>query len=179
MVRHFVLSFILLLFMVAGLQADDAWTAWGLTGDGADHALTARLGRAFGQFELGGQLSWFTAEPEWGPEPDVAGGFGIFHIDELVTFDDPSPDNFWEEWLHRFVGRPYVGIEGLVPTDGSDRTILINYLAGTLITLAEDEQTAPDWRLAVTVEYAAGQAVASDEDHSDAMVRIGMRYATK
>ena len=174
--KRIMLSIVLLLFMVAGARANGGLTLWGITGDGADHAITARVGWTVDKVEAGACVSWFTAEPEWGPEPDVYGAYGIFHVNEFVDFDDPSPNSLWEDWLHRLVGRPYIGLEGLIPCDGHDRTILINYLVGTLITLAEDADTQPDFRLGRVVEYKAGQAVASAADHSDSLVAVGLRY---
>lgn len=140
----------------------DGVTFWGLTGDGANHVIATRLGLVRDRVEAGGTIKGYTARPKWGPEIDAAGGYMIFHINEFVTVTDPLPNAAWENFLHRFMARPYVGIEAVVPTQGSQRTMEINWLTGTMIS------TDANMRRALVIEYSVGQS-----DPSNQVVSIG------
>lgn len=171
--KWIVVLIVALLLVPMNAKATDGVAVWGLAGDGADHSanflagLIRDLGK--GEAEVGVSIAWFTAEPEWGPEPDAVGPYFAYHLEELMQISDVSPDGLWEGMLHALVGKPYLRIEGLFPCDGPDRTIGINYMAGTLVALNED------FTWAIALEYKAGQAVASAGDHSDSMFLVGAR----
>ncbi len=153
---------VMIVMLVASVTSakdpNNGLTTWVLTADGADHAVTARVGWIEKFFEFGGAVRYWDWTPEWGPQPEAAGGYVAIHIDEVVRLTDQLPDSGWEEFLHTLLGRPYVGIEGLVPLKGEQRTPKINWLVGTLIS------TDPDFRRAVAVEVASGQGVADDAE---------------
>ena len=162
--RTLIVAIVLILSTVA--SAGD-WTLWGLTGDGADHSAGLRIGNVQDQIEFGFSANWWTMRPDWGPQPDAMGGYLIFHIDELVAVSDTDlPDAGWEEFLHKFLGRPYVGVEALIPTQGDQRTPKVNWLVGTLVS------TSDDFKRSLVLEYSSGQGVASD---AEKLLKIGAR----
>jgi len=156
---------LLLCLLLAGVTfADDGITLWGLTADNADSLLNVRVGYETKQrFEFGATAKYLTGNPEFGPEPDLFGGYLIYHINEILGIEDPAPDNPWEELLHRLVGRPYAGGEILISQKGEERA-RGNVIVGTLFGVADD----PDYTVAFAVEYVTGDA-------SDETVTIGAR----
>ena len=164
--RTLIVAIVVALLAVAPCNAGD-WTLWTLTGDGADHSAGLRIGNVQDQIEFGFSANWWTMRPEWGPNPDAMGGYVAFLIDELVGISDADlPDAGWEEWLHAFVGRPYVGVEALIPTQGTQRTPKVNWLAGTLLS------TSDDFKRSLVLEYGSGQGVAAD---AEKILKIGAR----
>jgi len=143
---------IVLLVAAAGVQAEDKLAVWGLTSDGADEFIAARLGLERDQVEVGASVRWLTREP-WNEDVDLAGAYIVFTPDITVEVQDPSPNNIFGDVLGLLIGRPYVGVEGLIPTHGHDRGVKVNWLAGTLISLD------PEMKTALVVEYVTGQAI--------------------
>jgi len=151
-----LLGLLIVLLVAGNVYADDI-ALWGLSSDAADQFIAARLGLVRDQVEVGGTVRWLTREP-WNEDVDLAGAYLIFTPDIKVDVDDPSPDNIFGDIMGLLIGKPYLGVEGLIPTHGSDRSIKINWLAGTLISLDEEMKTA------LVVEVATGQAIASTND---------------
>jgi len=151
-----LLGLLIVLLVAGNVYADDI-ALWGLSSDAADQFIAARLGLVRDQVEVGGTVRWLTREP-WNEDVDLAGAYLIFTPDIKVDVDDPSPDNIFGDIMGLLIGKPYLGVEGLIPTQGSDRSIKINWLAGTLISLDEEMKTA------LVVEVATGQAIASTND---------------
>lgn len=155
----------LLILLMPAVVMGEGMTWWGITSsDGADHVLATRLGWEKDQVEICLALNWWTAEPDWGPEPDAIGAAFIFHIDEYVAVTDPMPDSRWEQFMHAFVGRPYVGLEYLYDMDYDDTNL--NWLVGTLIS------TDRSMKRALAIEYADGQYAAED---SESVLRLAFR----
>ena len=165
MKKWWLVLLLVLLASVCQAGDNDGMALWGTTSDAADQFIAARLGIERDQVEIGGAVRWFTREP-WNEDVDAAGAYIIFTPDIRVEVADPSPDNIFGDVLSLLIGRPYVGVEALIPTKGRDRSVDINWLAGTLISLD------PDFKTALVVEFATGQAVASKNDN---IVVIGGR----
>ena len=162
-----IMTIVLLMTAVANAgDPNDGLTLWGMSADGADHLFGARIGWVENQIEVGGSVSWLDPDMDWGPEPDFLGGYIVFHINETAKVQDPLPDNVFEQWLHAFIGRPFVGIEALMPVDGEQRTPKINWLVGTLIS------TSKDFKRSLVIEFATGQGIASDAEQ---ILKIGTR----
>ena len=164
--RLLVLTIVMAMSVVANAGDWGDWTLWGLTGDGADHTANIRIGNVKDRVEIGGTVAWWTMRPNWGPEIDAAGIYGIFHMDEIIQVIDPVPNNLWDDFVQAFIGRPYVGIEALMPTQGAQRTPKVNWLAGTLLS------TSDDFKRSLVIEYASGQGVASD---AEKILKVGLR----
>ena len=163
MTRKCIVTLIMLL-VATGAQADNL-ALWGLTSDGADEFIAARLGLERNQVEVGASMRWLMREP-WNQDVDLAGGYLVFTPDITVEVEDPSPNNIFGDVIGLLIGRPYVGVEALIPTHGHERGVKVNWLAGTLISLD------PDMNTALVIEYASGQAVG---DENDNIVSIGAR----
>lgn len=157
----------LMLIVSATSYASDGITLWGLTGDGADHRMDTRIGLTREKVEVGAQFSWLTVEPDWRlDDPDAAGAYCFFHINEILQVTDPLPDSGFENFLHTLLGRPYAGMEALIPCDGDQRTVKINYVIGTLLSVDEDF----DW--ALVVEWKSGQGIGHE---ASSIVTVGAR----
>jgi len=155
---------ILILLVAVSAQADNL-ALWGLTSDGADEFIAARLGLERDQVEVGASVRWLTREP-WNEDVDLAGAYIVFTPDITVEVQDPSPNNIFGDVIGLLIGRPYIGVEGLIPTHGHDRGVKVNWLAGTLISLD------PEMKTALVVEYATGQAITDEDDN---IISIGAR----
>ena len=167
MVKRLVVMMMVSLLLAGTAVASDGITFWGLTGDGADHLLNARVGITREKVEVGASVAWLTVEPDWRlDDPDAAGPYCFFHINEILQITDPLPDSGFENFLHTMLGRPYAGIETLIPCDGDQRTVKINYVVGTLLSLDEDF----DW--ALVVEWKSGQGIGHE---ADSIVTVGAR----
>jgi len=159
------LAGILLMLLVAatGCQEEQI-TAWALTSQSTD--LTARVGVENDNVEIGAVAKYAnSAEIEWGPEPDYAGGYLIFHLTQDVTIEDtpdPSPLKDFLEALH---AKPYAGLEILGEVTGSQRSVQPNWIAGTTFSMSEDA----NWFL--VTEYVDGDQ-ASGEMHVGIMGRF-------
>lgn len=167
--KTWIVAIVMFVLCVSNAQAadpNDGLTLWGCAADGADALMGVRVGWVADKVELFGTAKWFTYEPDWGPEPTAVGGGIIFHVNEFAQVTDPAPDSGWEEILHSFVGRPYAGLEFLLPVDGPGRTPKINWLLGTLLS------TSTDMKQSLVVEYATGQGIAEDAEQ---IVTFGLR----
>jgi hypothetical protein len=138
-------------------------TVWGLTEGDASSTAEGRFGYELkSRFEPFVGVKYLTGNPEWGPAPDIVSAGMIYHVNEIGLVTDEQPDNAWEEILHSLKARPYGGIEAAIPTQGENRQLELNYIAGTLFS------NEPDFRVAFCVEYMVG-----DDNQA---IRIGGRF---
>ena len=169
MLRKWILTIMLCLcgLAQAGEPNEPGLTLWGYTADNADSLLGVRAGYQLSWLaEIGGAVKWTEKSPQFGPEPRIYGGYGIMHLKDLLGFYEPSPaDNQWQEFLQSLVARPYFGIEILY--DDIESVIRPNYVAGTLFTLADDEE----FKMALSIEYNTGDVTSLEQS----AVLIGMR----
>lgn len=128
--------------------------AWVMTSSETD--LMGRLGVVRDNTEIGLTAKYArTSEVPWGPEPDIAGGYLLFHLTQEVTIEDtpePSPLKDFLEALH---ASPYAGLE-IVGSVADDRLgdFQPNWIAGTKFTLDE----GASW--ALVTEYTDGDQAA-------------------
>lgn len=153
------------LLVVTGCSSKQRTTVHALTGQDVD--LTARVGVITENEGLGGTEVGFTAkyarssEIAWGPEPDLVGGYLLFHLTQEVSIEDlpdRSPVAGLLEALH---ARPYAGLELVGPIDGEQRKVQPNWIVGTKFTIAP----VSNW--ALLTEYVDG-------DEQDGELSIGI-----
>ncbi len=162
MKKLIVVIMTMVLLVAVGCSENQKVTVWGLSGQ--DMQLQARLGVEKDNTEVGAVVKYSVADDiEFGPEPDIAGAYLIFHLTQEVTIEDtpdPSPLQPFLEALH---ARPYAGVELVGNVDrGNGGSIQPNWLFGTAFTLAEESNVA------LVVEYADGDQAPSD-------VSLGLR----
>jgi len=156
----------LVLLVAATVQAadpNDGISVWGTTTDAADSAIGAYLGLVRNNVEIGGVVKWDTREP-WNQDVDMAGAYLMFHIPIVLKAESPNPA--WDEWAGYLCAKPVIGVEGLIPTSGRDRSVDVNWLVGTLISLD------PQWKTSLAVLYTTGQATGNGDDD---ILSIGAR----
>jgi len=142
-------------------------TGWVLSGSRTD--LIARVGL---EIQEDGVLNHAEAgivvkygdsdEIKW--EPEIAGGYLLFHLTQDVTIEDtpsPSPIGPILEALH---ARPYAGLEIVGNTDSRVRNVQPNWIFGSRFGLS------PDSSMSLVTEYSDGDQAAGD-------VYIGLRLA--
>ena len=82
-----------------GCEESNQLTAWAISGQYTD--LIARVGVENDGTEIGGVIKYGISDDiEWGPEPESAGAFLIFHLTQDVTVSDtldPAPWIFSEQ----------------------------------------------------------------------------------
>jgi len=146
---------VVLLVAAAGCNEETRATAWVLSGQHTD--LIARVGAENDNTEVGAVVKYVHRdEIKWGPEPDIAGAYLLFHLTQDVTIEDtlkPSPIGPVLEALH---ARPYAGLEVVGNTDSRARNAQPNWIAGTRFSLS------PGSRVALVVEYTDGDQAAGD-----------------
>ena len=163
-----LLSLLMCLTPARAADPNEGITLWGLTADGANHAVTLRLGGLKDGIELGGTIKYWDWQPDWGPSPDGAGGYAILHVPEIIDVEDvPLLPDSWKPYLDRMIGRPYIGFEGIIPLHKEGRTPKINWLIGTLISLD------PQSKRAIVLEAQSGQGVSHD---ADTVVTVGAMF---
>lgn len=153
-----------LLMTAVGCNENQRMTAWALSGQETD--LDVRGGILDELTNVGGTEVGFTVkyartnDIPWGPEPDVIGGYLIFHLTQDVTIEDTPQASPLQDWLEALHARPYAGVELVGPIDGHQRKVQPNWILGSKFTLSEDS----DW--ALVAEYLDG-------DQADGDVSVG------
>lgn len=153
-------TILLLCLFVAGVtQADDpneGIALWGGTSDAADSVIASYLGIVRNNVEVGAVVKWETREP-WNEDVDLAGAYIFFHVP--VTTEAKLPNLAWDEWAGVLLARPVIGVEGLIPTHGHDRSVDVNWLAGSLISLD------PSFKTSLAILFATGQNTGNGSDN--------------
>ncbi len=147
MKKYMVLLAIVLSIMAGNARAQGL-ALWGITGDGADHMLSVRLGLEQGPVEVGVAVKGFTAQPEWGPEIEAAGPYVLLH--------GPAFDL-------GILLRPYGGAEVMFDPEGTSwrnafslNKLDVNYIAGVLLS------TDPNFGWALSAGYSTGQGLVAE-----------------
>ena len=151
-----------LILLVAGCGGQ--MTSSVMTAQNTD--LAVRAGILDGDTEAGVVVKYATSdEIEWGPEPDIYGGYVIFHLTQEVTIEDTPEYSILQPFLETLHARPYAGLEIVGSSDKSMRNFQPNWIAGTAFTLSEDGN------ISLNVEYVDG-----DFGSSDVFVGIQARF---
>lgn len=161
-----VVTSLLLMVLLPSSGCNEELAVWGLGAEGAD--AQARVGVGSDDFEVGGSVRYFSDNTDWGPEPDVVGGYFIYHLTQEVTVDDTPKNSPIGPVLEMLVARPYAGAELVVPVVG-EKQWGMNWIVGTSFTT---QYEGVPW--AIVVEYMHGEeGVAAD---SDDVVSLGLRW---
>lgn len=100
---------------------------------------------------------------EWGPGPDVIGGFVKFYLTQDITIEDTLEPSLIQPWLEALHAQPYAGLELVGNARHSARHVQPNWILGTAFTLSEDGN------ISLNIEYIDGDQAAGD-------VYLGMGY---
>lgn len=155
--RYVLISIILL---VAGCGGQ--MTSAVLTGHDTD--LAVRAGYLDDNTEVGMVVKYAVSdEIDWGLEPDIYGGYIIFHLTQNVSIEDTPEYSPLKPFLESLHARPYAGMEIVGSPDKYLRRFQPNWIAGTAFTLSKDGN------ISLNVEYIDGEEAMGD-------VGIGIQY---
>jgi len=160
-----IVGILLALIAAAGGCQNSNLTAWGLSGHAAD--LVGRVGIERDDAEAGVTVKYWSSNLDWGPSPDAAGAYFIYHLTQEITVEDTPETSPIQDVLESLNARPYAGFEFVTPTGGRHRTVDMNWILGTSFT------ADPDRRWAFVTEYTAGNGAVSGRDNN--VLSIGAR----
>ena len=159
--RYFLITACILLVAVCGCS-ENRITTWVMTGQDTD--LVGRLGVENNGTEVGGVIKYGVSDDiTWGPEPEFAGAYLLFHLTQEVSIEDVGELSPLQPWLEQLHALPYAGLEVVGNTDSRFRNAQPNWIAGTKFVLD------PEANVGLVVEY-------SDGDQARGDVYVGMRY---
>ena len=149
-----LLTLICMVVLIAGCgEGNLAGTV--MTAQNTDLAI--RAGYIVDNTEVGGVVKYVnSSEIEWGPEPDLYGGYIIFHLTQDVSIKDTPEYSPLRPWLEALHAKPYAGLELVNNSWGDGLQIRPNWIAGTSFVLSEESN------LALNVEYIDGDASSGD-----------------
>ena len=155
--RHqwFVAIALAMVVAIGGCNEQNRVATWLMTSSHTD--LAARVGMENDGTEVGAVVKYGVADDiKWGPEPEIAGGYILFHLTQDVTIEDYPDHSPLKPFLDLLHTRPYAGLEIVGSTDSRARNAQPNWIAGTAFTLTESDAAA------LIVEYSDGDQATGD-----------------